>query len=100
MIRPEVVMIRFMRLAGFMAALLAAGCDGAPNTPLNQAAVRNDVAAIRQLLAEGEKVDGDGKSWTPLIWAARSGSIDAMKVLLDSGADLNKQGSSGDNWDA
>jgi ankyrin repeat protein len=82
------------------AALVAAGCDGGPKTPLNQAAARNDVAAIRQLLADGQKPDGDGKTWPPLIWASRTGSLDAMKLLLDAGADINKQASSGDDWDA
>jgi ankyrin repeat protein len=35
-----------------------------------------------------------------LIWASRSGSIDAITLLLDSGADVNLPGSTGDNWDA
>jgi ankyrin repeat protein len=35
-----------------------------------------------------------------LIWASRSGSIGAINVLLDSGADINLPGPTGDNWDA
>src|SRR5262249_10538996 len=31
---------------------------------------------------------------------ARSGSVDAINVLLDSGADVNLAGSTGDDWDA
>src|SRR5262245_28365787 len=90
-----------MRLLGLGAALFAAGaCAQRPVTPLPQAAIRNDVAALRQLLGDGHKADESGDSWTALIWASRSGSIDAIKVLLDSGADVNLPGSSGDNWDA
>ena len=92
-------MHRFM-LLGLGAALLAVGCDKGPKTPLTQAAVRNDVAALRQLLDEGHKADEGGNSWTALIWASRSGSTEAIKLLLDSGADVNLPGSTGDNWDA
>src|SRR6185436_5767033 len=101
MMFPEVVMHRFMLRLGLGAALLAAGaCAQRPETPLTQAAARNDVAALRQLLDDGHKPDEGGDSWTPLIWAARSGSVDAIKVLLDSGANVNLPGSTGDNWDA
>jgi ankyrin repeat protein len=101
MILPEVVMPRCMRLLGLGAALLAAAaCAQRPETPLTRAAARNDVAALRQLLDDGHKADEGGDSWTALIWASRSGSIDAINVLLDSGADVNLPGSTGDNWDA
>ena len=94
-------MHRLMLLVGLGAALLAAGaCDQRPDTPLTQAAARNDAAALRRLLDDGHKADEGGDSWTPLIWAARSGSVDAINVLLDSGADVNLAGSTGDNWDA
>ncbi len=90
-----------MLLLGFVASLLAVGaCDKGPKTPLTQAAARNDVAALRALLDEGHKADEGGDSWTALIWASRSGSIDAMTLLLDSGADVNQPGPTGDNWDA
>ena len=94
-------MHRFMLLLGLAAALLAAGaCAQRPETPLTQAAVRNDVAALRRLLDDGHKADEGGDSWTALIWASRSGSIEAIALLLDSGADVNLPGSTGDNWDA
>jgi ankyrin repeat protein len=35
-----------------------------------------------------------------LIQAARSGSLDTITRLLDSGADVNRPGPTGDNWDA
>src|SRR5215218_10223610 len=94
-------MYRFTLRLGLGAALLAAGaCAQRPETPLTQAAVRNDVAALRQLLDDGHKADEGGDSWTALIWAARSGSIDPINLLLDSGADVNRPGPTGDNWDA
>jgi len=94
-------MHRFLLLTGLGVALLAAAaCAQRPDTPLTQAAVRNDVAALRQLLDHGHQADEGGDSWTALIWASRSGSIDAINLLLDSGADVNLPGSTGDDWDA
>jgi ankyrin repeat protein len=37
---------------------------------------------------------------SPLIQASRTGSLDTIKVLLDSGADVNLPGPTGDGWDA
>jgi ankyrin repeat protein len=97
----EVVMHRLMLLTGLGAALVAAGaCAQRPKTALTQAAVRNDVAALRQLLDDGHQADEGSDSWTALIWASRSGSIDAISLLLDAGADVNLPGSTGDDWDA
>jgi ankyrin repeat protein len=93
-------MHRFVLLLGLGAALAASACAQRPETPLTQAAVRNDVAALRQLLAEGHNADEGGDSWTALIWASRSGSVDAINLLLDAGADVNLPGSTGDDWDA
>lgn len=91
-------MHRYLLLVGLVALLGA--CDKGPKAPLAEAAARNDVAALRTLLAEGHKPDERGDSWTPLIWAARSGAVDAIKLLLDAGADVNLPGPSGDDWDA
>jgi ankyrin repeat protein len=94
-------MHRFILLLGLGVALLATGgCAQRPETPLTQAAVRNNVTALRELLDHGHNADEGGDSWTALIWASRSGSIEAINLLLDSGADVNLPGSTGDNWDA
>jgi ankyrin repeat protein len=37
---------------------------------------------------------------SPLIRAARTGSLDTIKLLLDSGANMNLPGPTGDGWDA
>ena len=62
-------MLRFIRLLGLGAALVAGAC--------------------------GEKPPD-----SPLIQAARTGSLDTIKHLLDSGADVNLPGPTGDDWDA
>ncbi len=36
----------------------------------------------------------------PLIQAARMGSLDTIRRLLDAGADVNSPGPTGDDWDA
>jgi ankyrin repeat protein len=63
-------MHRSMRLLGLGAALLVAGACDKPPTD------------------------------SPLIHAARTGSDETIKILLDSGADVNLPGPTGDDWDA
>lgn len=43
---------------------------------------------------------GGESPYSPLIEAARAGSLDQMASLLDSGADANAPGPTGDDWDA
>jgi ankyrin repeat protein len=70
MMSPEAVMLRFMLLFALGAAALVAGA-----------------CSDRTLDA-------------PLIQAARTGALDTIKRLLDSGADVNLPGPTGDGWDA
>jgi ankyrin repeat protein len=64
-------MLRFILTLGLGAALLAAGaCDAQQPAP------------------------------SPLIQAARTGSLDTITLLLDSGADVNLPGPTGDDWNA
>jgi len=63
-------MLRFIHLLGLGAALLVAGA--CDEQPHN----------------------------SPLIEAARTGSLDTIKQLLDSGTDVNLPGPTGDGWDA
>ena len=57
--------------------------------PIHDAAKAGDVAKVRQLLANGAKVDAREESFgfTPLHWAAAAGEADVAKVLLAAGAD-------------
>src|SRR5262245_65089559 len=70
MMAPEAAMLRCILLLGLGAALLVAGAC--------------------------DKQPAD----SPLIQAARTGSLDRIKLLLDSGADVNLAGPTGDDWDA
>ena len=63
-------MLRFLLMLGLAATLLAAGA------------------------CHKQRPD------SPLIQAARTGSLDKIKLLLDSGADVNLTGPTGDGWDA
>ena len=66
-------------------------------TPLYKAAESNDVARIKQLLAEGADIDlAAGKDQeTPLHRAITRGSTEAAKILIESGANINKPRSDG-----
>ena len=56
--------------------------------PMHDAAKAGDVAKVRQLLANGAKVDARNKyGETPLHKAAALGEGGAVKVLLAAGAD-------------
>jgi ankyrin repeat protein len=55
------------------------------------------------LLALGPALGGiacDKRPDPPLIQAARTGSIDTLKSLLDAGGDVNSSFTTGDDWDA
>jgi Ankyrin repeats (3 copies) len=57
---------------------------------LHLAAQDGDVMRVRELLAEGRSPNAfDEISKTPFHYAAESGHIDIMQVLLDAGADVN-----------
>lgn len=63
-----------------------AGCVG----PLYKAAFNGDVAAIKSLAASGTDINAyDGKVYlyTPLMVAAMEGRTEAVKALLELGAD-------------
>src|SRR5215813_10888413 len=70
MMPPHAVMRRFILLLGLGAALLVAGA------------------------CDEQRAD------SPLIQAARTGSLDTITRLLDSGADVNRPGPTGDDWEA
>lgn len=61
-----------------------------PLQPLHLAAADN-APALRELLAAGtEDLERKAlKGWTPLIFAARSGNLEAVNALLDAGADIH-----------
>src|SRR5262245_45919904 len=84
-------MRHFMLIAGIgFLALAGDACGAGPVLPLAVVAARNAVAAVQQWLDDGYAADErDGGGLTALMWAARSGSVDAMQTLLAAGADPN-----------
>ena len=70
------------------------GLEG--HTVLHEAASKGQIEVIQYLLAHGVNVevrdtDQFGGS-TPLIYAAQSVHVDAVRVLLDAGADIDARG--------
>jgi ankyrin repeat protein len=63
---------------------------GAGSTALWWAARRGDIEVISLLLAKGAKVDKRSiEGWTPLFAAAHYNKPDAVRALLDAGADID-----------
>jgi hypothetical protein len=62
-----------------------------PDIELDDAAAEGDLEAIRQHIAAGSDVDKD----TPLVTATVFGNIEAAKLLIEAGADLNAQDTQG-----
>jgi ankyrin repeat protein len=82
-------MHRFMLHLGIGISMIAASaCSAEPTLPLAVAAARNATDLLRTLLSQNHDPDErDANGVTPLMWAARSGSTEAMTILLDGGAD-------------
>jgi ankyrin repeat protein len=78
-----------MLLVGLgMSALASNACRTEPTLPLAIVAARNAADLVQRLLLERhDPNERDGSGLTPLMWAARTGAVDAMKALLDGGAD-------------
>jgi ankyrin repeat protein len=74
--------------AVILGALALAACrPGPPETPLEQAAARDDAAAIRRLVAEGADPNAlDSQGGTALMLACREGHAIAAEALLAAGA--------------
>src|SRR5262249_58239331 len=51
--------------------------------------------ATRLLVGVGACVDADPYRGTPLTWAAVNGRVDAIRVLVELGADPNRRGTFG-----
>ncbi len=77
--------------AALLLVLLPTACHPAPDSPLGQAAAEGRTAEIERLIAAGAPVDGRDGEFTPLIWAARSGQVEALRLLVARGADPNRR---------
>ena len=86
--------VGFWELARALAEfLLKRGCD--PNHSLWAAVFVNDLAAIRLLIKYKADIDPRQEDATPFLGAVKWSRFDAAKLLLDLGADVNAQDSTG-----
>jgi ankyrin repeat protein len=60
-----------------------------PGDRYYQAIRNNDLTSLRGLLKTADVNTKDQRGTTPLMYAAAYGSLDAMKLLLSNGADVN-----------
>jgi ankyrin repeat protein len=92
------------RLQEFIEKRGQGGTVVAIDTPQAKARLEAEIAETKRVLSKfpaPEPVPHSDRQWgglTPLIFAAREGSLDTVKALLDSGADVN--GTSEYGWTA
>ena len=55
-----------------------------------------DLAKVKELLAESANPNSKTGGVTPLVWASYKGQLGIVKLLLDSGANINAQDKDGD----
>src|SRR5258708_54720 len=70
-------------------AFVASAFAQDPSDRFYQAIRNDDLSTLRALLKTSDANLKDQKETTPLMYAAAFGSVDAMKILLDAGADVN-----------
>jgi ankyrin repeat protein len=69
---------------------------------VTEAVLHSDVAAMKHAIKDGANLNELENGMTPLLWAIFRGDIDAVRLLLESGADPNLRSSAGDSplWHA
>ena len=77
-----------------IAAVVLVGCkQSEADSAFIDAAVENNLEAVKQLLAAGADVDakvgGFIRGWTPLHFAARDGYKEIVELLIAEGANVN-----------
>ena len=74
------------------------GADETGRTALIYAAVNNKIDVMKVLVHAGARIDHVGESnWTPLMRAADVGSFQAVRFLLENGADWRLRNADGDS---
>ena len=72
------------------AVMVTAALGAAANAPVADAAKRGDLAAVKQLLKDGEDVNAPlGDGMTAIHWAAERGDPEMVDVLIYAGANLS-----------
>ena len=76
-----------LALAG---AILLSAAYGPPDTSVADAAMQDDVTAVRSLIAQGADVNAaQGDGMTALHWAADLGNAEVARLLIAAGAHLD-----------
>ncbi|MBV8903699.1 MAG: ankyrin repeat domain-containing protein [Acidobacteriia bacterium] len=84
-----------MRTACVLAAIAVAAMAQEPE-PFYSAIRENNLAQLKTLLARGRNTQAaDDRGITPLMYAAEIGSVDAMRLFIEHGADVNAQNAFG-----
>ncbi len=88
--------MKYWRLSAMFSGLVLAGiCLGSSadvSDDFYSAIRNNDLARLQVLVRDGADVNArDKRGETPLMYAATVGSLDAMKLLIAKGADVNAQ---------
>ncbi|MEO8358831.1 MAG: ankyrin repeat domain-containing protein [Vicinamibacteria bacterium] len=93
MTRPRIPGLKLMWIS--LTSLM--GCHGVtPATPLSQAIVAGDVKKVEALLKAGQSPD-EGPV-LPIVWAARAGQVDSIRLLVAAGVDVNTMDDGGNRW--
>lgn len=70
----------------------------APRTALARVAASGSAAQVRELLESGAPPESSGESLSALIWAARAGRTDNVRLLLAAGADPDRRDGGRNGW--
>ena len=62
-----------------------------PTAKVFEAIRNNDLSAVKVQLGSGDVNAKDKRGTTPLMYAAAYGSADAVKILIEAGADVNSK---------
>lgn len=95
-------MKRHIMIASLIIMLMTfAACSYEPDTPLAIATAKGDNTTVRVLLSRRVDVNQkDSHGYTALMWAARHGHTEAVKSLIDAGADMNLRDCASTGWPA
>ena len=73
-------------VATFFLTIVLTGA-GVLESPVADAAMRNEVEVLRNLLSQGADVNAaQGDGMTALHWAAENGNVEMLEMLLSAGA--------------